>query len=340
MWQQALLCQGLVMRLRGAEAALGREAAGRKHAEWALAAERRETRRLLGELRDAEQRAAVAGELCRELAAELASAARAQRVDEADSELTPPAAQAAVPAPECGEGPAGAEVAPPPGLTEQPAEQVVAEPELPPPEEPAAAAEPPAAAEGTEGEQQAAAPPSAPPSAGAVLRARLRAWCNEIPIGGNPASTSRRVYEVEPLAEYAEANGMQESSPEEIYEAHTLSKLKQGEAAAAGGAESGPNGEPPALLQPPSPRDAMPRRLGLPQSRSSGSDDDWTVVDAPTSPPPVAPPGGGPRGWLSQLPGLPAAVGQVAAVAAGALAGAGQRGAALAAAARRVGSDV
>eukprot|EP01062_Namystynia_karyoxenos_P022431 TRINITY_DN18605_c0_g2_i2.p2 TRINITY_DN18605_c0_g2~~TRINITY_DN18605_c0_g2_i2.p2 ORF type:complete len:392 (+),score=119.66 TRINITY_DN18605_c0_g2_i2:77-1177(+) len=336
-WEQLHLCQGILSemqtRLGAAELALGREAAGRQRAERRLAVERRKARALRGELREAGRRAAVAEERCLQLAAELASAAAPpQRVDEAATELCPPT--------EC-EGPAGEESEPLP-LTEQPAERAlpveekvppVAEPplfeeagsaELAPPVE-AMAAESPCAAGSTAGGEQ----PAAPQPPGDALRERLQCWVQGIPIGGNPATTSQRTYDIETLACFAEANGMEQSEPEHIYRAFVDGRAKQWDAEAAGGVSAaGGQPDPEPVLRAPSPREGLPeaaggtgRRLGMPLQPSRSDDSDWSMVDAPASPLPAGPPAGGAWGWL---PHFPAAVGHVAAAAAGALAAAGR----------------
>eukprot|EP01062_Namystynia_karyoxenos_P022430 TRINITY_DN18605_c0_g2_i1.p1 TRINITY_DN18605_c0_g2~~TRINITY_DN18605_c0_g2_i1.p1 ORF type:complete len:367 (+),score=105.12 TRINITY_DN18605_c0_g2_i1:71-1102(+) len=312
------LISDMLLRLQGAEAALGREAVARQRAEGALAAERRKVSRLRGELRKAGRRADVAEERCRALKAMLASAAAPPRAqgDELDEHSA-----VSVPTPPAERLPPVEEQAPP-----------AAEPaaELPPPAaEPAASGEPPGA-ESTEG-QPAVAPPR---SGGATLRERLRCWVQDVPIGGNPASTSRRTYNIECLACFAEANGLGQSEPEAIYRAFVDGRQKQADAEAAGGfstavgvAEGGQLDDELALRAP-SPREGLPeaaggtgRRLGMPLQPSRSDDSDWSMVDAPASPLPAGPPAGGAWGWL---PHFPAAVGHVAAAAAGALAAAGR----------------
>eukprot|EP01062_Namystynia_karyoxenos_P029285 TRINITY_DN22028_c1_g1_i3.p1 TRINITY_DN22028_c1_g1~~TRINITY_DN22028_c1_g1_i3.p1 ORF type:complete len:483 (+),score=129.17 TRINITY_DN22028_c1_g1_i3:82-1449(+) len=155
------------------------------------------------------------------------------------------------------------------------------------------------------------------PGSGALL-AHLQQFLDSVPIGGNPASTSERQYNVEPLLQFAEARGLDTSTPAEaIYRLYVDCKAA---AASPKGAESAT-----ALggLRTPSPRGVMRRRLGAPlqRSHSRASDASWTEASCSLPPSPAAAaaaPAGGAR-WFSAIP----AVGrQLAAAAAGAAAAA------------------
>eukprot|EP01062_Namystynia_karyoxenos_P034719 TRINITY_DN25434_c0_g3_i2.p2 TRINITY_DN25434_c0_g3~~TRINITY_DN25434_c0_g3_i2.p2 ORF type:complete len:440 (+),score=75.19 TRINITY_DN25434_c0_g3_i2:91-1410(+) len=69
-----------------------------------------------------------------------------------------------------------------------------------------------------------------------TMRERLQQWLDDTPIGGNPASCSRRTYEVEPLLAFALKNNLDKEPPEVVYQRWVDCTAAEGEHEAAGSA--------------------------------------------------------------------------------------------------------